>query len=48
MSLLAWGIATHDKGSSYDVKTLIEDADKALYKAKENGRNRIELASENN
>ncbi|RDH81228.1 MAG: diguanylate cyclase response regulator [endosymbiont of Galathealinum brachiosum] len=44
---VSMGIATHDKGSKYDVKSLIEDADKALYKAKENGRNRVELASEN-
>lgn len=44
---VSMGIATQDKGSSYDIKSLIEDADKALYKAKENGRNRFEVASEN-
>lgn len=44
---VSMGVATHDKGSNYIGKNLIEDADKALYKAKENGRNRIELASEN-
>ncbi len=44
---VSMGVATYDKGSKYDIKNLIEEADKALYKAKENGRNRIELASEN-
>lgn len=43
---VSMGIATCDKGSNYDAKELIEEADKALYKAKENGRNRSELASE--
>ncbi len=43
---VSMGIATHDKGSSYKIKDLIENADRALYKAKENGRNQIELASE--
>ncbi len=42
---VSMGIATCDKGSHYDAKNLIEESDKALYKAKENGRNRIELAS---
>jgi len=44
---VSMGIATYDRGSNYVIKNLIEDADKALYKAKEEGRNRVELASEN-
>ena len=43
---VSMGVSCQDKGSEYDAKTLIEEADKALYKAKENGRNRIEPASE--
>jgi len=43
---VSMGIATCDKGCDYDAKNLIEEADKALYRAKENGRNRSELASE--
>jgi len=43
---VSMGIATCNKGGNYDAKTLIEEADKALYKAKENGRNHSELASE--
>jgi len=43
---VSMGIATCDKGGNYDAKNLIEEADKALYKAKESGRNRSVLASE--
>jgi diguanylate cyclase (GGDEF)-like protein len=37
------GIATFPSGQIRDSKELIECADKALYKAKENGRNRVEI-----
>ncbi|SRR6056297_43523 len=37
---ISMGVATHRPGD--DVKTLIERADKALYRAKRNGRNRTE------
>ncbi|MCW9047549.1 MAG: diguanylate cyclase [Gammaproteobacteria bacterium] len=43
---VSMGLATCAKGDDYDAKKLIEEADKALYRAKENGRNRCELASE--
>lgn len=43
---ISMGIATHDEGSSYQAKDLIEEADKALYKAKDSGRNQAILASE--
>ncbi len=42
---VSMGVAMHDKGDSYDAKSLIELADKALYSAKEQGRNRAVLAS---
>lgn len=42
---VSMGISTHDTGSSYNAKDLIEEADRALYKAKESGRNRAILAS---
>lgn len=42
---VSMGIATHDTGSSYNAKEIIEEADKALYRAKESGRNRFILAS---
>lgn len=41
---VSMGIATFDQGSEYNGIELIKNADKALYQAKENGRNRIELA----
>lgn len=43
---VSMGISTFDRGNDYDAKQLIENADKALYKAKETGRNRILQASE--
>jgi diguanylate cyclase (GGDEF)-like protein len=42
---VSMGISTHDTGSSYIASDLIEAADKALYKAKEDGRNTEVLAS---
>lgn len=44
---VSMGMATCCSNSFYNVKEIIEEADKALYRAKENGRNRIEKASEN-
>lgn len=42
---VSMGVSTFDRGSDYDAKQLIENADKALYMAKETGRNRILPAS---
>ena len=42
---VSMGIATQDKGDQYDGKQLIITADKALYHAKETGRDRVICAS---
>ena len=42
---VSMGIATHDTANPYSAKELIEAADKALYKAKDTGRNKEVLAS---
>ena len=42
---VSMGIATHDTATPYNAKELIEAADKALYKAKDTGRNKEVLAS---
>ena len=42
---LSLGITSITSGESINIDALIERADKALYRAKENGRNQIVLAS---
>jgi len=42
---VSMGIATYDTATPYSAKELIEAADKALYKAKDTGRNKEVLAS---
>lgn len=41
----SFGVACNERDMSRDSKELIRMADEALYRAKENGRNRIELAA---
>jgi diguanylate cyclase (GGDEF)-like protein len=41
---ISLGVATTCKGRKSDVNSLLQAADMALYRAKENGRNRVEVA----
>jgi diguanylate cyclase (GGDEF)-like protein len=43
---ISLGVATFPHEKILDAKELIEYADQALYKAKENGRNRVEAFEE--
>jgi len=43
---ISLGVATSHKDGRMDEISLVKAADKALYKAKENGRNRVEVASD--
>lgn len=40
---LSGGVASADERNNYDVENIIDRADKALYRAKRGGRNRIEM-----
>ena len=43
---ISLGVSTTCKGRNSNANALIQAADLALYRAKENGRNRVEMAEE--
>jgi len=46
MVSISLGVATADNNLSISYEDLIRQSDKALYLAKENGRNRVEVYTE--
>jgi diguanylate cyclase (GGDEF)-like protein len=45
---ISLGVATSDMDREYTAEILVAAADEALYRAKENGRNRVEIARDDN